>query len=116
MADRGVGLVLCVQHNTQGGQDPDRWRCRCAQGGRGARTKAPMRRQDLRRRIDRKAKSDKAPRFWGLWGQVAQRATRADAYQPAQRNGGAPGLDGQTCGDIEAGGLERFLAASRADV
>jgi RNA-directed DNA polymerase len=77
-------------------------------------TKAPISLQDLRRRIDRQATSEQAPRFWGLLGPVATRATRAEAYHPAKRNGGAPGLDGPTFGDIEAGGVERFLADIRA--
>jgi RNA-directed DNA polymerase len=116
MADRVVVLLICVQQNTQGGKDPDRWRFRCAKGGRGEMTKAPISLQDRRRRIYRKAKSDKAHRFWGLFGHVAKRETLAEAYQQAKRNGGAPGLDGQTFGDIEAGGVERFLADIRADL
>ena len=79
-------------------------------------TKAPISLQDLRRRIYRKAKSEKAHRFWGLFGHVAKRETLAEAYHQAKRNGGAPGLDGQTFGDIEAGGVERFLADIRADL
>ena len=116
MADRVVVLVICVQQNAQGGKDPDRWVFRWTKGGRGEMTKAPRSLQDLRRRIYRKAKSDKAHRFWGLFGHVAKRETLAEAYQQAQRNGGASGLDGQTFDDIEAGGVERFLADIRADL
>jgi RNA-directed DNA polymerase len=79
-------------------------------------TKAPISLQDLRRRIYRKAKSEKAHRFWGLFGHVAKQETLAEAYHQAKRNGGAPGLDGQTFGDIEAGGVERFLADIRTDL
>jgi RNA-directed DNA polymerase len=79
-------------------------------------TKAPIGLQDLRRRIYRKAKSEKAHRFWGLFGHVAKRETLAEAYHQAKRNGGAPGLDGQTFGDIEAEGVERFLASIQADL
>src|SRR4029434_6198269 len=84
--------------------------------GRGEMTKAPISLQDLRRRIYRKAKSEKAHRFWGLFGHVAKSETLAEAYHQAKRNGGAPGLDGQTFGDIEAEGVERFLADIRADL
>ena len=79
-------------------------------------TKAPIRLQDLRRRIYRKAKSKKAHRFWGLFGHVAKRETLAEAYHQAKRNGGAPGLDGQTFAAIEAGGVDGFLADIQADL
>src|SRR3954465_6920950 len=100
MADRVVVLVICVQQNAQGGKDPDRGIFRCAKGGRGEMTTAPISLQDLRRRIYRKARSEKAHRFWGLFGHVAKSETLAEAYHHAKRNGGAPGLDGQTFGDI----------------
>src|SRR5262245_54856882 len=106
MADRVVGLVIGVQHNTQGGKGPDRWVCRGTKGGRGAMTTAPLSLPDLRRRIDRKAQAEKAPRCWGLFGHGATRESLAEAYHQARRHGGAPGLDGQTCGDIAAGGVE----------
>ena len=78
--------------------------------------KAPISLQDLRRRIYRKAKSDKAHRFWGLFGHGAKGETLAEAYHQAKRHGGAPGLDGQTFADIEAGGVARFLADIQADL
>ena len=116
MADRVVVPLIGVQQNAQGGKDPDRWVFRCTKGGRGEMTKAPIGLQDLRRRIYRKAKSDKAHRFWGRFGQVAKRETLAEASHQAKRHGGAPGLDGQTFADIEAGGVERFLADIQADL
>ena len=72
--------------------------------------KAPIRLQDLRRRIYRKAKSDETHRFWGMFVHVAKIETLEEAYRIAKRNGGAPGLDGQTFEDIEVGGLPLFLA------
>src|SRR5690242_322267 len=116
MADRVVVQVICVQQNAQGGKDPDRWGFLFTKVGRGEMTKAPISLQDLRRRIYRKAKSDKAHRFWGLFGHVAKSDTLAEAYHQAKRNGGAPGLDGQTFADIEAGGIARFLADIQADL
>ena len=68
--------------------------------------KAPSSLQDLRRRIYHKAKSEKTHRFWGLFVHVAKLDTLTEAYQQAKRNGGAPGLDGQTFADIEAEGLD----------
>jgi RNA-directed DNA polymerase len=78
--------------------------------------KAPSSLQDLRRRIYHKAKSDKPHRFWGLLVHVAKPETLAAAYQQAKRNGGVPGLDGQTFADIEAAGLDHFLAAIRDEL
>jgi RNA-directed DNA polymerase len=78
--------------------------------------KAPSSLQDLRRQIYRKAKSEKTHRFWGLFVHIAKTETLAEAYQQAKRNGGAPGLDGQTFGDIEAAGCESFLKALRDEL
>jgi len=77
---------------------------------------APIGLQELRRRIERKAQSDTAHRFWGLCVHIPQAETRAEAYRLAKRNGGAAGIDGQTCADIEASGVARFLAEVRADL
>jgi RNA-directed DNA polymerase len=67
--------------------------------------KAPISLQELRRRIYRKAKSDKTHRFWGIFVPIAKMETLKEAYRIAKRNGGAPGIDGQTFEDIEAAGL-----------
>jgi RNA-directed DNA polymerase len=79
-------------------------------------TKAPMGLQELRRRIYRKAKSDKTHRFWGIFVHIAKMETLEEAYHIAKRNGGAPGLDGQTLEAIEAAGLDTFLAEIRDDL
>lgn len=71
--------------------------------------KAPIGLQELRRRIYRKAKSDKTHRFWGIFVHIAKMETLKEAYRIAKRNGGAPGIDGQTFEDIEAAGLASFL-------
>ena len=72
--------------------------------------------QELRRRIYRKAKSEKTHRFWGLFVQVTKRQTLEEAYRIAKRNGGAPGIDGQSFEAIEASGLARFLEDIRDDL
>jgi group II intron reverse transcriptase/maturase len=64
----------------------------------------------------RKAKSEKAHRFGGIFVHIAKIDTLAEAYRQARRNGGAPGIDGQTFEDIEAGGTGRFLQAIRDDL
>jgi len=79
-------------------------------------TKAPISLQELRRRICRKAKSDKSHRFWGIFVHVAKIETLREAYQRAKRNGGAPGIDGQTFEDIETSGVDSFLEGIKAEL
>ena len=79
-------------------------------------TKTPSSLQDLRRQIYHKAKSEQTHRFWGLFVHVAKLETLTEAYQQAKRKGGVPGLDGQTFADIEAAGLDHFLAALRDEL
>src|ERR1035438_866604 len=79
-------------------------------------TKAPSNLQDLRRRIYRKAKSDKSHRFWGLFVHITKVETLEEAYRAAKRNGGAPGIDGQKFEDVEQAGRADFLAAIREDL
>src|SRR5450631_345997 len=79
-------------------------------------TKAPVNLQELRRRIYRKAKSDKTHRFWGLFVHITKIETLEEAYRIAKRNGGAAGVDGQKFSDIESAGRSVFLAAVREDL
>jgi group II intron reverse transcriptase/maturase len=79
-------------------------------------TKAPSSLQELRRRIYRKAKSEKTHRFWGLFVHITKIETLEEAYRIAKRNGGAAGSDGQNFSDIEAQGLADFLRGIREDL
>jgi len=79
-------------------------------------TKAPGKLQELRRRIYRKAKSDKKHRFWGLFVHITNMETLSEAYRVAKKNGGVPGIDGQSFDDIEASGQAAFLTAVREDL
>src|SRR5271165_3575957 len=79
-------------------------------------TKAPISLQELRRRIYRKAKSDKTYSFWGLFVHVTKTETLEKAYRIARGNGGAPGIDGQSFEDIETAGRKAFFAAVREDL
>jgi retron-type reverse transcriptase len=78
--------------------------------------KAPINLQELRRRIYRKAKSDKTHRFWGLFVQVTKIETLEEAYRIAKSNGGVAEVDGQKLEDIESAGRPAFLAAVREDL
>ncbi len=77
---------------------------------------APVRLQDLRRRLYVMAKADTRKRFGDLYGFVAELETLRAGYDLAKRNDGAPGLDGVTFEAIEAGGVEAFLAELRAEL
>jgi RNA-directed DNA polymerase len=79
-------------------------------------TKAPISLQELRRRIYRKAKSDKTHRFWGIFAHVTKAETLEEAYRMAKKNGGAPGVDGQTFEDVERTGQAEMLAALRQEL
>lgn len=79
-------------------------------------TKAPISLQELRRRIYRKAKSEKTHRFWGLFVHITKIETLEEAYRIAKRNGGAPGIDGQSFADVESAGLAPFLEEIREDL
>src|SRR5487761_561671 len=105
-----------VQQNAPGRKGPDRCGLRPSRRGRGEMTKAPISLQELRRRIYRKAKSDKAHRFWGLFVHITKEETREEAYRIAQENGGAPGIDGQRFEDIEKTGRASFLKAVREEL
>lgn len=79
-------------------------------------TKTPISLQELRRRIYRKAKSEKEHRFWGIFGHVTKIEVLTEAYLLAKRNGGAPGIDSQTFEDVETLGRESFLQSIRDDL
>jgi len=65
-------------------------------------TKTPISLQELRRRMYRKAKSEKEHRFWGIFVHVARIEVLAESYRLAKRNGGAPGIDGQSFENVDA--------------
>jgi RNA-directed DNA polymerase len=62
------------------------------------------------------AKADTRKRFGDLYGLVAELETLRAGYDLAQRNDGAPGIDGVTFEAIEAGGVEAFLAELRVEL
>jgi RNA-directed DNA polymerase len=84
--------------------------------GRGEMIKAPIKLQDLRRRLYVKAKAEPSWRFWGLYVHVCKRETLLQAYQLAKANDGAPGIDGVTFESVEAKGLEGFLEQLRREL
>src|SRR6201984_3118192 len=78
--------------------------------------KASITLQDLRRRLYVKAKSDTSWRFWGLYVHVCKMETLREAYELAQKNDGAPGIDGVPFEAIEAQGVDGFLEQIRDEL
>ena len=79
-------------------------------------TKTPISVQDLRRSLYIKAKAEPAWRFWGLYVHICKMETLREAYRMAEKNDGAPGIDGVTFAAIEGGGVERFLQQIRDEL
>lgn len=79
-------------------------------------TKAPVRLQDLRRRLYIKAKAEPTWRFWGLYVHVCKLETLQHAYEMAKKNDGAPGSDGVSFEAIEQQGVEGFLKQLRGEL
>ena len=71
----------------------------------------PPKLRRLQEALDTKAKQEPAYRFYLLYDKVYRRDILAHAYALSKQKGGAPGVDGVTCADIEAAGVEPWLAA-----
>ena len=78
-------VVAMKRGNARGAKGP----CCCNSsndmGGKGEMIKAPIRLQDLRRRIYVKAKAEPTWRFWGLYVHVCKMETLQEAYAMAKR-------------------------------
>jgi RNA-directed DNA polymerase len=57
-----------------------------------------------------KAKAETGYRFYALYDKISRADILAHAYAQCRSNKGAPGVDGQDFADIEASGVERWLA------
>jgi RNA-directed DNA polymerase len=71
----------------------------------------PLKLRRLQEALYTKAKQEPAYRFYLLYDKVYRADILAHAYALAKQKGGAPGVDGVTVEDIEAAGLEPWLAA-----
>ena len=71
----------------------------------------PLKLRRLQEALYTKAKQAPAYRFYLLYDKVYRADILAHAYALAKQHGGAPGVDGVTFEDIDAAGLEPWLAA-----
>ncbi len=66
--------------------------------------------QKLQMALHAKAKAEAGYRFYALYDKISRDDILAHAYAKCRSNRGAPGVDGQDFADIEAYGVERWLA------
>ena len=66
--------------------------------------------QKLQIALNAKAKAEAGYRFYALYDKIGRDDILAHAYAQCRSNKGAPGVDGQDFADIEAYGVERWLA------
>ena len=66
--------------------------------------------QKLQTALHAKAKAEAGYRFYALYDKISREDILAHAYAQCRSNKGAPGIDGQDFADIEAYGVERWLA------
>jgi RNA-directed DNA polymerase len=78
--------------------------------------RTPPKLQRLREALYPKAKHEPNYRFYALYDKVWRMDILAHAYALNRQNDGAPGVDGQTFADIEAYGVERWLAELQEEV
>jgi RNA-directed DNA polymerase len=70
----------------------------------------------LQRKLYRKAKAEPAFRFYVLYDKICREDILRHAYALARDNAGAAGVDGMTFAQIEASGVEAWLAGLREEL
>src|ERR687897_3415305 len=76
----------------------------------------PVKIRSLQRTLYCKAKAEPAFRFYLLYDKICREDILRHAYALARANAGAPGVDGVTFAQIEASGLEAWLAGLREEL
>lgn len=76
----------------------------------------PEKLRRLREALGVKAKREPGYRFYALYDKVYREDVLAHAWAKSRRKGGGPGVDGQTFKDVEAYGVQRWLAELREEL
>jgi len=76
----------------------------------------PAKIRNLQRKLYCKAKAEPAYRFYLLYDKICREDVLRHAYRLARANTGAPGVDGMTFAQIEAEGLDAWLASLREEL
>jgi RNA-directed DNA polymerase len=76
----------------------------------------PEKIRTLQRKLYRKAKAEPAFRFYVLYDKICREDILRHAYAVARSNAGAAGVDGVSFAQIEASGLEAWLAGLREEL
>jgi RNA-directed DNA polymerase len=76
----------------------------------------PSKIRELQIKLYRKAKNEPGYRFYMLYDKIYREDILAHAYKRVRANNGAPGVDGQSFGEIESRGLEAWLTGIRQEL
>jgi RNA-directed DNA polymerase len=72
--------------------------------------------RNLQRKLYCKAKAEPAFRFYLLYDKICREDILRHAYALARANAGAPGVDGVTFAQIDAYGVDAWLASVREEI
>jgi RNA-directed DNA polymerase len=72
--------------------------------------------RNLQRKLYCKAKAEPAFRFYLLYDKICREDILRHAYALARANAGAPGVDGLTFAQIDAYGVDAWLAGVREEI
>src|ERR1700752_4203537 len=76
----------------------------------------PKKIRNLQRKLYCKAKAEPAYRFYLLYDKICREDILRHAYRLVPAHAGAGGVDGVTCAQIEAEGVDAWLARLREDL
>jgi RNA-directed DNA polymerase len=80
------------------------------------RLTTPDKIRQLQKKLYRKAKQESDYRFYRLYDKGYREDILTHAWQLVREHNGAPGVDGVSCTDIEARGVEEWLAGIRKEL
>lgn len=72
--------------------------------------------RDFQRKLYLKAKQEKEFRFYSLYDKIPTEHILRESYRRVKANGGSPGVDGITFGDIEKEGLDKFIEGIKREL